>query len=674
MKKRRNGFFYLVLGVILFFLAAPAHPEKKEDKTLSPYFLIEGGESSTDRFPLKETNVAVNINGVIAEVYVTQTYANEGTQPIHARYVFPASTRASVHGMKMTIGEQVVIAKIKERQTAKQEFEKAKTEGKSASLLEQQRPNVFTMNVANIMPKDRVQIELHYTELLVPTEGTYQFVYPTVVGPRYSNQPEASAPETDQWVKSPYLKEGKLPPTQFKINVTLSTAIPLQELLSPSHKVDVAWENKSIVKVSLAQPGEFGGNRDFILNYRLAGKEVQSGLMLYKGETENFFLLMVQPPERIRPSDLPPREYVFVLDVSGSMHGFPLDTAKVLIKDLISHLKQTDLFNVVLFSGASCIMSPSSVPATGENISKAIQVIEAQRGGGGTEIVPALQRALSLPRDEGFARTVIVITDGYINVERNVFELIRNNLSRTNFFSFGIGTAVNRYLIEGLAKAGLGEPFIVIKPEEAPGTAERFRKYVESPCLTNIQVQYKGFEAYDIEPSSLPDLFAERPLILFGKWRGGLGGEIEVSGKGGKENYVRNIQVSEAKPLEVNRAIRYLWARSRIARLSDFNFGKENTETQQEVTSLGLNYSLLTPYTSFVSVLETIRNKEGKGTDVNQPLPLPANVSNLAVGGYGVGDEPEMIVLVAVALAALFLTALYKRRSLKVQGEFSRRN
>lgn len=669
MKKRMNGLFCLILAVILLFLAAPAHGEKREDKTLSPYFLVEGGDSTAERFPLKETHVVANINGVIAEVYVTQTYANEGTAPIHARYVFPASTRASVHGMKMSIGDQVVTAKIKERQAAKQEFEKAKTDGKSASLMEQQRPNVFTMNVANIMPKDRVQIELHYTELLVPTEGTYQFVYPTVVGPRYSNQPEASAPETDQWVKSPYLKEGKLPPTQFWINVTLSTGIPLQELISPSHKVDVAWESTSFAKVSLVNPREFGGNRDFILNYRLAGKEVQSGLMFYKGETENFFLLMVQPPERIRPSDLPPREYIFVLDVSGSMHGFPLNTAKVLIRDLISHLSPTDLFNVILFSGASRIMAPSSVPATGENISKAIRLIDAQQGGGGTELVPALQRALSLPRDETFARTVIVITDGYIDAERNVFELIRNNLSRTNFFSFGIGTGVNRYLIEGMAKAGLGEPFVVIKPEEAPGTAERFRKYVESPLLTNIQVKYNGFEAYDIEPSSLPDLFAERPLILFGKWRGRLGGEIEVSGKGGKENYVRKIQVSEEKPLEVNRAIRYLWARSRIARLSDF--GKENPETQQEVTSLGLTYSLLTPYTSFVAVLETIRNQEARGTDVDQPLPLPLNVSNLAVGGYGVGDEPEIMILVAMAFLGLFLTALHKRRVLKVRQKVS---
>jgi Ca-activated chloride channel family protein len=339
----------------------------------------------------------------------------------------------------------------------------------------------------------------------------------------------------------------------------------------------------------------------------------------------------------------------------------------VLIKDLINHLRQTDKFNLILFSGSSSVMAPSSVPATNENILKALQLIDAQRGGGGTELSPALKRALSLHRDEESSRTVIIITDGYIAAEKDVFELIQNNLNETNFFSFGIGSSINRYLIEGMAKAGLGEPFAVTMSEEAHGAAERFREYVQSPLLTNVQVKYKGFETYHVEPLGLPDLFAQRPLILFGKWRGRPEGEIEVSGKSGKGDYVRTFQVSETKPLKVNRALRYLWARLRIARLSDFNFGRENPETKEEITSLGLTYSLLTPHTSFIAVLETIRNPERQGKDVDQPLPLPLNVSDLAVGGeYGVGPEPEMVVLIGMALFVFLLIALHKRYFTKV--------
>jgi Ca-activated chloride channel homolog len=527
MNNKIRYFLYLSASVFSLLLSFPASGEQADDRTLSPYFVVAGEGSPIEQFPLKETNVSVNIEGVIADVHVIQKYANEGDQPINATYVFPASTQASVHGMTMVIGERVVTAAIKERETAKAEFVAAKEQGKSASLLEQQRPNVFAMNVANIMPKDDVQIDLHYSELLIPTAGTYEFVYPTVVGPRYSNQPEVGAAETDKWVKSPYLPEGNVPPTSFNIAASISTGIPLQDLSCPSHKVDVQWTTSSNARMTLTPSGEFAGDRDFILRYRLTGKVIQSGLMLYQGDKENLFLLMVQPPERIKPADIPPREYIFVLDVSGSMFGFPLDTAKALIRDLIGHLRPIDKFNVVLFSGASVTMAPSSIPATAGNIDNAITLINAQRGGGGTELAAALRKAFALPAEEAFSRTVVVITDGFIAAEKETFELIQDNLGRSNVFSFGIGHGVNRYLVEGVAKAGTGESFVVTKPQDAPEAAARFRAYVESPLLTDIEVRFKDFDAYDVEPPKIPDLFAKRPLVVFGKWRGEPKGEIE---------------------------------------------------------------------------------------------------------------------------------------------------
>lgn len=658
------------MAVVMMFAAAwtaRAAEGREENKTLSPYFVIEKGDPSTERFPLKETRVGVSINGIIADVLVTQRYSNEGKSPINARYVFPASTRASVHGMKMTVGNQVVTAKIKEREEAKATFEKAKSEGKSASLLEQQRPNVFTMNIANIMPGDQVMIELHYTELLVPSEGTYEFAYPTVVGPRYSNQPEASAPETDKWVKSPYLKEGKTPPTKFIINVSLSTGIPLHEVTSPSHEINLFRKDKSVADVSLAKPDDFGGNRDFILKYRLAGREIQSGLMLYEGGGENFFLLMVQPPERVNPAAIPPREYIFVLDVSGSMHGFPLDTAKELIRNLIGGLRPTDTFNVILFSGGSEVMAPHSMSATKENVGKAVRMINAQKGGGGTELAAALRRALSLPRAKDTSRTVVIITDGFIAAEKEAFTLIDQNINTTNVFSFGIGSGVNRYFIEGLARAGLGEPFVVTRPEEAHAAAERFRAYVQSPLLTNTSVKFKGFDAYDIEPPALPDLFAQRPLALFGKWRGKAAGEIELTGKTPGGVYNRTFRVADTTPLPVNSALRYLWARTKVARLSDYNFTGETSETKKAVTELGLAYSLLTPYTSFVAVVEQIRAPRAEARDVDQPLPLSLGVSNLAVGGCSAVPEPEIILLAGVMVMIVLFICL-RRSSMRRRG------
>ncbi len=653
MKRNRKWLCVLLTVMLVVVLSAAAYGEEAnsvaEDTTLSPYFWVEGKGSSVDGFPLKETNVTTNINGIIAETYVTQTYANEGEDPINASYVFPASTRVTVHGMKMMIGDEVITAQIEEKKEAKRKFIKAKKDGKNASLLEQERPNVFTMNVSNIMPGDTISIELHYTELVVQTDGTYQFVFPTVVGPRYAGN--AKKTDNNKWVESPYLKDGKTPQGKYNITVNLSTGVPINELICKSHKVDVVKSNEATAQVNLSNPEDYAGNRDFILNYKLTGQEVSSGIILNMGDKENFFMLMVQPPEHVKTEDIPDREYIFVLDVSGSMYGYPLDTAKELIKNLLADLRQTDSFNLILFSGAALQMSPTSVLATKENINNAIGLINEHDGGGGTELAPALKSAIDIPTSEGTSRSIVVITDGYISAEKEIFEIINSNIGSTNFFSFGIGTSVNRYLIEGIAKVGLGESFVVTEPEEALGTAERFRTYIQSPFLTDIQVTYGDFEVYGVEPSNIPTLFAQRPIVIFGKWRGEPKGTIQLTGKQGGRDYIQTISPSNVEPSDTNSSIRYLWARTKIEKLLDYGFNDDSEETKKQVTAMGLKYSMVTPYTSFIAAAEKIRNEDSNGTDVKQPLPLPSRVSNFAVGGtYTKGSEPENIITFAIII------------------------
>jgi Ca-activated chloride channel homolog len=646
-----------VCGIWSAIFAAAS--EESLDKTLSPYFVIQNGDPATDRLPLKQTSVDVKVAGVIADVTVHQLYTNEGAKPINARYVFPASTRAAVYGMQMTVGNHRVVAKIKEREAAKKEYEEAKSQGKSASLLEQERPNVFSMSLANIMPNDLVDIELRYTELLVPENNLYEFVYPTVVGPRYSNQPESSAPESDKWVKSPYTKQGVAPTTKLLIAAHLATGMPLQEIICPSHKTSVKWNAPSQADIVLDSAESNGGNRDFVLRYRLSGEKISSGLLLYKGKDENFFLVMMQPPRRITPATIPGREYLFVVDVSGSMNGYPLDVSKELLKKLIGGLRPSDLFNVVLFAGQSATMSPRSVSATAENIQSAITLLSQQQGGGGTELLPALQQAVSIPEHAGYSRNILIITDGFISAERDVFTFIRNNLSRSNVFSFGIGTSVNRYLMEGIAKAGMGEPFIVSNEREAPAVTERFNRYVSAPLLTDVKVEYKGFKAYDVQPSAIPDLFAERPLVIFGKYHGSASGVIIVSGTTGGGRFEQSFDAGSVLANDNNSALRYLWARSRIAELSDYRFTSEE-DGKKEVLSLGLTYNLLTKYTSFIAVHEIVRNTTGPAKDVDQPLPLPQGVSDLAVGGGEKSvPEPELWMLCVVIL---LITAIARLR------------
>ena len=655
----RNLCFALIAVAIIFKSGYAQHQE--EDKTLAPYFVVQG-DPSVDQLPLKDTQVDISVSGVIADVKVRQIYRNEGSRPINASYVFPASTRAAVYAMRMQIGNEIIIAKIKEREKAKEDFEKAKEEGKSASLLEQERPNVFSMSLANLMPQEQVEITLNYTELLIPTDNVYELVFPTVVGPRYASAQDGNKKRDDNFVQTPYLHQGQESPSALHISTRISAGVPIYDLSCPSHQIIPQWQSQGGARFTLDDSNPFQGNRDFVVKYRLAGDQIASGLLLFQGTDENFFLYMAQPPARVNADAIPPREYIFVVDVSGSMDGFPLNTSKRLLKDLIGNLRPTDLFNVVLFAGDAAVLSPESLQANPQNIAKAIGLIEQQRGAGGTELLPAIKQAMALPRQEGISRSVVLVTDGYVSGEQGVFEHIRANLNQSNVFAFGIGGSVNRYLIEGVAKAGMGEPFIVENENEAGKVAAKFREYIQTPVLTDIHVRSIGFDTYEVNPLNFPDLFAQRPIILFGKWRGPITGTIELTGKTGQGDFVSRFDVSNSQPDEVNSALRYLWARSRIAELSDYGSSDVSDEDAKQITALGLKYNLLTQFTSFIAVREVVTNPSGSAEDVKQPLPLPIHVSELAVSGEEVGSEPELVWLMVGSLLLATIMILRRKR------------
>ena len=649
------------------FVGLVAQPAQAQDrdaprlKTESPYFFVQNGDPALDPLPLKSTQVDVRISGVIADVTVTQRYKNEGQRAIEAKYVFPGSTRAAVHGMNVRLGDRLITANIREKNQARLEYDNAKKEGKTAALLEQHLPNVFQMNVANILPGDDVKVELHYTELLVPTSGNYQFVFPTVVGPRY-NSPQ-SAQAQAPWVSQPTLRAGVASPAAFDIRVALNTPIGIKEVRSSSHGINTSRQDGDTAVVTLKNTAAPANNRDFILDYRLAGERIESGVMLYKGGDENFFLAMIEPPKAVPAGAISPRDYIFVVDISGSMHGFPLDTAKTVLRELIGNLRASDTFNVLLFSGSNRFLSPHSVPATGANIEQAIRTIDEMGGGGGTELIPALKRVYAEPKAADVSRTVVVVSDGFVTVEREAFDLVRKNLSQANLFAFGIGSSVNRHLMEGLARAGMGEPFIITQSSEAAAQAARFRKMIESPVLTQVKARFDELDVYDVEPQHLPDVLGERPVIVFGKWRGEARGNLVVEGQTANGPFRQVLPLNQTTGSASNTAaLRHLWARHRIASLSDQESLDGGDALRQRITELGLQYTLLTQYTSFVAVDQVVRNPAPQdSTSVNQPLPLPQGVSNLAVGAE-VPSTPEPATWGAV-LVLLSVLALLARRA-----------
>jgi len=629
--------------LLFFFSNASMHIVAQEEeyptKTLSPYFVVLSNNPEVDKLPLKSTAADVKIVGTIADVKITQTYVNTGKNTLEAIYTFPMSTKAAVYGMTMTIGKRKITAQIEEKQKARQDYEEAKKEGKRASLLEENRPNVFTMNTANIIPGDTIVVELSYTEVLVPEKGNYSFVYPTVVGPRYSGKEVDPNNEDNQFIESPYTPEGTMPTYLFDFKLNLYSAIPIENIGCNSHRMDVTYKDLNHIELKLNKAETNGGNRDVVVNYSLKGKSIESGVMLYEGKYENFFLMMVQPPAQVLKEDIPPREYVFIVDVSGSMNGQPLDISKNLMRNLVLNLKPTDMFNVVLFSGASRLLNETSLPANEENIKNAVSFVDNTRGGGGTEVLGALKVANAIPRaNDDVSRTFVIITDGYVAVEQEAFQIIRENKNNTNFFAFGIGRSVNRYLIEGMAFAGNGEPLFITNFQDTEKEVERFRNYINTPVLTRIKLESKGIEIYDVEPAGIPDLMAERPITVFGKYKGKAKGTLTLSGKTGRKTYKQSFDIAAAKPSANNLALRYLWARERIKYLdymenSNSRWWNSNADSSisKEITRLGLKYGLMTKYTSFIAIDEVVMEKDGKPVTVKQPLPLPEGVSNDAV-------------------------------------------
>ncbi|MFN8359619.1 MAG: VIT domain-containing protein [Candidatus Kapaibacterium sp.] len=603
----------LLVGMLFCAITATAQynqsisPNNGEDWSGSPRLLVQKGNAQD--VELASTTVTGAIVGVIADVNIRQVYVNHGTKPIEAVYVFPGSTRAAVYAMTMTVGNHIIRSVIREKEQARREYTAAKSQGRSASLLEMLKPNIFRMNVANVRPGDSIVIDMRYTEAIYLSENVYEFVYPAVVAPRYVGAVQSEVDAALSGKELPTEIPGK-----FSISLRLATGMLLKSIYSPSHDLDVDNGNvytKKNVKMNLVSHSRVGispkdslkQNRDFVLRYSLTGRAIESGLLLYKGETENYFMLMAQPPRNVEIPSILPREFVFIVDVSGSMNGEPLNIANHLMKNLLTTLRPQDKFNIMTFSGGSDVFANSSVEATKSNVLRGLSFLSNNsQYGGGTELLPALKRALAMPSDENCSRSFVVITDGYVSIEREAFKLVRENLNKANIYAFGIGQSVNRYLMEGLARAGNADPMIITNMNEATSMADKFKHYIEAPVLTKIKVDYGNLDVYDVEPASIPDVTAQRPVIVFGKWRGKPYGTVTLTGTTADSTIDISMNIGALPMIAAHSALKYLWARNKIMMIEDGSNQMPTDEERKIITNIGLQYNLLTRYTSFVAI------------------------------------------------------------------------
>src|SRR5712692_6195588 len=419
--------------------------------------------------PLKHTNAKAEISGFLSRVVVTQEFENPFAEKIEAVYTFPLPQNAAVDDMTMIVGDRTVRGKILRREEAEAVYEAAKTNGQTASLLNQERPNIFTQSVANILPGEQIKITISYVETLKYEDGAYEFVFPMVVGPRYipgsATGPRVGAkgngfaPNTDRVpdasrITPQPVPEGMRVGHDISLDVTLDAGVPIDGLSSKTHEVNVERSDDHRARVTLKDQAAIP-NKDFILRYDVAGKKIEDALLLHASDKGGYFTLILQPPLRVTAEDVTPKELVFVLDTSGSMYGFPIDKAKETMKLALDNLYPSDTFNLITFSGDEHILFPAPVPATKENLAKAQAFLESRQGGGGTEMMKAIKASMDPSDASDHVRIVCFMTDGYVGNDIEIIGEVQKH-PNARVFAFGIGGSVNRFLLDGMAKYGRG--------------------------------------------------------------------------------------------------------------------------------------------------------------------------------------------------------------------------
>ncbi len=646
---------FLSLTALYFFKPVTVQAARETPGSLG---IIGKNGSVTGTCPLRHTEVRGAIDGFLARVTVTQAFENSASQKIEAVYTFPLPDNAAVDDMTVQVGDRTVRGIIKKREDARAIYEHAKQTGHVAALLDQERPNIFTQAVANIMPGEQVVVTISYLQTLEYEDGAYQFVFPMVVGPRYvpgqaiGQQAGGWAPDTDKVPDASKITPPVTPPGtraghDISIELAIDAGVPIQQLHSSSHAIDVNRTGASTATVKLQNLAEIP-NEDFILKYDVAGEQISDAVLSQaasngKSSSGGYFTLILQPPSRIPESDITPKELVFVLDTSGSMWGFPLEKAKQLISHALDELYAGDTFNIITFSGDTHILFPEPVFPTAENIRKAKALLSSRQGGGGTEMMKAIRAALVPSDSQDHVRVVCFLTDGYVGNDLEIIGEVQKH-ANARVFAYGIGTAVNRFLIEGMAKAGRGESEIVTLNDKADEAAHRLYERLRSPLLTDVSIEWQGLPVVDVYPQRLPDLFSGKPLVVSGRYTTAARGTVRIRGKRAGDDFVREVPVSLSGSAGGDRTLASFWARRKIDDLMSQDWaglqnGNMKQPVQKVVTQLGIDYRLMTQFTSFVAVEERVVTQNGKPQRVEVPVEMPQGVSHEMVFGDDKGPQ-----------------------------------
>ena len=596
--------------------------------------VVRGPGAELSTLPLLRTAVDADIGGRVTSVTVTQRFHNSAQRPIEAVYVFPLPEDAAVDAMEMRIGRRVLRAQIDRRASARQRYEAARDRGVRAALLEQERPNVFTFNVANIDAGADVDVTLHFFGAARYDDHTYSWAFPMVVGPRYiPGTPLASPPsgtgtqpDTDRVTDASRISPGYVPPGTrsghaVSLRVRLDAGTVLEHVEAPAHDVEVARPSPEVAEVTLRDKDEIP-NRDFILRWKLSAPTLRASLLTHRpaGTGDGWLALTLEPRHDAPPAETAAREVFFLLDTSGSMQGPALDAVKRAIDRALTGMRPDDSFQLIDFADTASSFAPAPLASLA--------------AGGGTNQLAGVHAALTAPGDPMRLRYVVFMTDGYIGNEAEVIALTRREVGSARVFSFGVGSSVNRYLLEEVALAGRGGAEFLRTEEDPEAMVSRFYERIARPYLTDVRVDWGGLAVRDAEPGLIPDVSSLSPLTVLARYDRPGTGTVTVSGMLAGRPYRQALQVTLPAVSAAHGALASLWARQRIETLSrEGHLRPGDPEIEEAITGLAMHHHLVSRFTSFVAIDDRAGTSDGRPVRVDQPLDGPAGVDLRAAGG-----------------------------------------
>jgi Ca-activated chloride channel family protein len=630
---------------------------------------ISGGYESV---PLVHTDVALDVRGLAVAATVTQQYVNNTNEPIEAVYVFPLPHDAAVYDMEIRIGNRVIRSLIREREEAKRVYEAAKSEGKRAALVEEERPNIFTASVANLMPGDHVDVRLRYVEALRWEDARVRLVFPMVVGPRYipgtqtvGHDGTGWAPDTDavpdaSRVTPPVRNPESRPGHDISLTVDLDAGFEFGAITSVSHEINVRRLADGRQHVELAS-GTTIPNKDFVLEVQQAeSTQPKTELFLSpeRDSGETHFLLTAFPPT-VQPTKRVPVEMLYMIDVSGSMAGTSIQQARGALLQALERLRPSDRFGILAFNHRYYEFASEPLAASAENVAAARRFVEHLEAGGGTEMLPALLHVMRKPEIPGYLRHIVLLTDGDLGNEEQIFAALRHDLGGARLYTVAIGSAPNFFLATKMAQFGRGSFTHIADISEITERMGRLLETIESPVLTDVKLSFEGVELAEVYPQRLPDLFLRQPLLIYGRITKGRKGAVHLTARAGDQPYEASFAF-DASTASFHPGITTLWARQRVEDLMDrWRLSEEDARENVRASLIAhaIHYRLVTRFTSLVAVEEVITNVGGESTTVAVPTELPAGMQLDKVFGAPATGTADGF-LEALGMMLLFMSIL----------------